>query len=351
MDWSDGNDWDDEGDENCWGGDWRDLGDVYFRGTPADCYPLEYYPFRQLVDAALGYMDTQRDALLYDQTHYEFIALAASFAAMDYERELKFHKFLQLPAELRINVYKHYIAADSALAKSTPNSFCCKWNWPQVLQLCDQSSRTPLATSRFAPWLPNLAFTNKQTYDELAINMLGATARFEFSYSELKATKIVPWFINFLSTFPNNEGFNAIKRIDFPREYAYNGMRRGKIIDERNPDVQLMLRCPKLEIMAMAFNEHTLTTGWHTKPRDLVDLLNHFHLRPMLEHTHIKQVHLGGDYVREGGQGVTMQCLEQFAKWIIKGFREKQGREVEVYLYERWNRIEGRTGGKKIVVE
>lgn len=105
MDWSDGIDWDDDGDENsCWGGEWSDFGGMYFRGTLADCYPLEYHPFCQLVDAALGYMDTQRDVVLYDQTHYEFLALAASFAAMDYEHELKFHKFLQLPAELRINV-------------------------------------------------------------------------------------------------------------------------------------------------------------------------------------------------------------------------------------------------------
>lgn len=168
----------------------------------------------------------------------------------------------------------------------------------------------PLATSRFAPWLPNLAFANKQAYDDFAIYMLRTTGWFKFSYSELKPTKILPWFINFLSTFPNNESFNTIKRIDFLREYAYNGMRKGKTIDEHNPDIQLMLRCPKLEIMAMAFNKHTLTTGWHTKPRDLEDLLNHFHLRPMLEHTHIKQVHLEGDYVRESGEGVMMPCLE-----------------------------------------
>jgi hypothetical protein len=321
----------DSEDYSTWG-EWDDEGNIYYRAMPADSYPLEYHSFRQLVNAALGYIDTQWEVPLYDATHYEFIALVASFAATGYERELKFYKFLQLPAELRINVYKHYIVAENSLEKSTrlrhgygPETYCCVWNWPQQLRVCDQGSRTPLATSRFAPWLPNLAFTNTQTHDEVTVHMLETTDWFDFSYSEFKDFRIVPWFINFLSTFPDNEGFNAIKRINFPREYSYNAFRAGKLIDERNPNVQLMLRCPKLEIMAMTFKWHTLTSCWHTTPRDLEDLLNHFQLRPMLEHKHVKQVHLEGVYVCEGEGGVTLLCLEHFAKWIVKGFREKQG--------------------------
>jgi hypothetical protein len=71
--------------------------------------PIELLPFRDLVEAAEGYMDTQHEYPLYDAM-IEFLAIAeATTGGIAYERELKFHRFLPLPAELRLKVYGHYL--------------------------------------------------------------------------------------------------------------------------------------------------------------------------------------------------------------------------------------------------
>jgi hypothetical protein len=87
----------------------------------ADVYPLEYLPFRQLVDVAVGYMETQQEIPLYDSKHFEFLDIAAGAEeSMHCERELKFCKFLDLPAELRLKAYYHYLHVDPSTGKS-PN--------------------------------------------------------------------------------------------------------------------------------------------------------------------------------------------------------------------------------------
>jgi hypothetical protein len=109
--------------------------------------------------------------------------------------------------------------------------------------------------------------------------MLKTTDWFDILYESDKPLKIAKWFTCFLSTFPNYEAFKAIKRLNCPHAYQYNENRTGKVIDEQNPDIQLMLRCPNLEIVAMTFNLRVLTNWWTDSmepPRDLDDFQTFF---------------------------------------------------------------------------
>ena len=63
-----------------------------------EIYPLEYHPFRQLVDAAIGYIETQAETPLYDAVLFEFMDIAAgAVGCMCWQRKLKFHRFFELP--------------------------------------------------------------------------------------------------------------------------------------------------------------------------------------------------------------------------------------------------------------
>jgi hypothetical protein len=43
---------------------------------------------------------------------------AGAEESMYYERELKFHNFLHLPAELRLKIYHHYLCIERGAGKS-----------------------------------------------------------------------------------------------------------------------------------------------------------------------------------------------------------------------------------------
>jgi hypothetical protein len=335
--------------------------------------PLEFLPFRDLVEAGIGYMVTQAEQPLYDSTMIEFLALAAgTISCMAYEREINFHRFLKLPAELRLEIYARYLEAarnDLTLVKhlhrDNYNKPCCIWRWPEELIICDRKSGKELPTAKYAPWLPDLAFTNKQVLGEVTICMLQTTEWYDFKYEESKPFKIVRWFTDFLFTFPTildknghetTQGFAAIKRINFPHEHHYNERRIGKIIDEQNPDVQLMLKCTELDTIAMGFNWRQLTIrtpgAGHLiviSPRNLEEFLDFYRFRPMLEHKGVKSVHLEGVHPPDD-PGATLDCLVEFGRWLIKGFREKQRREVDVYVNKRWKIFEKRSVGEKLVV-
>jgi hypothetical protein len=185
--------------------DWRP------RSVSDDVYPLEYHPFRQLVDAAVGYMKTQAETPLHDSALFEFMDLAAAAEGwLHLSGELKFHKFLALPAELRLKVYDYYLQDErhtGNLQKYQHTDYhggnCCIWNWPSTFTVCDQSTHSGLvlSTARHAHWLPDLAFANRQLMGEVTIYMLKTTELFEFLYNGFNSFKIVPWFTQFLSTF------------------------------------------------------------------------------------------------------------------------------------------------------
>jgi hypothetical protein len=69
-----------------------------------------------------------------------------------------------------------------------------------------------------------------------------------------------------------------------------------------------------------------------------------------LKHRNIKQVHLEGIYLGNAKDD-RLKCLEEFAKWIIKGFQEKQGRVVDVYLNKCRHISVCRVVGEKVRVE
>jgi hypothetical protein len=344
--------------------DWDDYNKYRYHqvfATEDNIYPLNYHPVRQLSEAATGYLETQLEAPLYNSTHSCFIELAACIDAIHYERELKFHRFQELPAELRLEVYTRYLAAESKTSGGISTrrhqdrfgNACCVWNWPLQLAVCDHTFVPLLDTSTLAPLLPSLAFANKQIYDELVLHMLQTTEMCSLLYIEHKPVKIATCFKNFLDKYSKAEAINAIKYLNFPRIHHYNETRVGRVIDERNPDIELMLRCPRLETIRMTFKWPALLSQepsyyWQRVPRSLDNFLDHFQLRPMLGHPSLKQVYLEGIF--DIDKEADLVCLEQFAKWVVKGFREGQGRVVDVYLHRRdhhW--VGGEPVGEKVV--
>jgi hypothetical protein len=116
-----------------------------------------------------------------------------------------------------------------------------------------------------------------------------------------------------------------------------------------------MLRCTKLETMAMTFDWGKLMIRskmeyYSMAPRNLNDFLDSYQMRPMLEHQHVKKIYLVRVYPSDG-EGDSLKCLEMFAKWIVRGFREKQGRVVDVCMYKRCTSFAGRVVGTKSVFE
>jgi hypothetical protein len=45
-----------------------------------------------------------------------------------------------------------------------------------------------------------------------------------------------------------------------------------------------------------------------------------------------------------------MKCLEEFGRWLIEGFQEKQNTTVDVYINKRREALETRTVGEKVMV-
>jgi hypothetical protein len=95
-------------DDEGWYDDYYD----HYAGAWDDIYPLEYHPFRQIVDAAEGYLETQAEYPVYDSAHIFFLSQALCIDSLSYAREIKFHHFLSLPAELRLTVVAQYLAIE-----------------------------------------------------------------------------------------------------------------------------------------------------------------------------------------------------------------------------------------------
>ncbi|KAH6865308.1 hypothetical protein BKA58DRAFT_242621 [Alternaria rosae] len=311
--------------------------------------------------------------------------------------EPKFTNFLHLPAELRLKIFAAYLQLETAhndstladhghvrdtkpccdvfeaflenarnnstLAKhlhvDTYNNPCCTWRWPEDLIICDRKADDELTTATVAPWLPALAFANKQLLSEVALFMLSTTEWFDFKYDSKKPFKIARWFADFLSTFPaviidgvrTTEAFAAIKRINFPHvKYRAHVRTKGGI--DNNLDISLMLKCTQLDTIAMSFHWIQLVDRAYTqyqRPRDLEDFLETFEFRPMLDHGGVKKVYLEGINHLQGGEW-RLACLYKFGEWLVKGYR-KRGREVDVHISQRCQRFDGRTVGPKLVVE
>jgi hypothetical protein len=120
--------------------------------------------------------------------------------------------------------------------------------------MCDRGPGTCLPICKMTAWLPALALTSKKMHDEVIKFMLETTGWIDFMYQERKPVKIASRFAEFLSAFPDGQAAGVVKRINFPHEHRYNERRVGKVIDEQNPVVQLMLKRPKLETVAMTFH-------------------------------------------------------------------------------------------------
>ncbi|KAI2486457.1 hypothetical protein Ptr902_00590 [Pyrenophora tritici-repentis] len=335
--------------------------------TP-EVIPIDFLPVRDIFASGLGFMTTQAVYPVYDETLLAFLHLATNaFEAITftYQHTVSFRKFLLLPAELRLKMYTEYLKAASIEGKLKKHlhtdhfgKACCMWTWPSELTICDRKSESELPTAKYAPWLPVLAFTNKQVLGEVTICMLQSTEWFIFKYEEAKLFKIVTWFANCLATFPRivangletTEGFAVIRKLDFPHASRYHEHCVGPVVDEKNPDICLMLECGQLDTIAMSFHWRRLVKDFDTRqPRELEDFLDFFHFRPMLEHESMKNVYLERVYPRDEEER-TLECMDEFAKWLVRGYRAR-GREVNVYVHKRWRVFHHMTVGKKVVVE
>lgn len=105
------------------------------------------------------------------------------------------------------------------------------------------------------------------------------------------------------------EGFAAIRKLNFPHASKYHERRIGRIIDEKNLDICIILKCRQLDTIGLAFNWRQLVKDVFTKePRELDAFLDRFHFRSMLEHEVVKNMYLEG-CLPEGGRGKDVRAF------------------------------------------
>lgn len=165
---------------------------------------------------------TSLDEFLEFRDLAEAVASYASYAATR-TTYIEPFPFLSLPPEIRCQIIHQYLHLEreaGGMAKCLHydewRNACCVWYWPTNLIICDRHAATELPPPQFPPWLPSLAYGCKQMLGEVGVEMLKTTARFEFKYVWYREFRIVPWFMRFLASIPANEGFEAIREVNFP---------------------------------------------------------------------------------------------------------------------------------------
>ncbi|KAL5383178.1 hypothetical protein DPSP01_006153 [Paraphaeosphaeria sporulosa] len=179
----------------------------------------------------------------------------------------------------------------------------------------------------FPKWLPHLSLTNHQMRGEVLVHMLKTTDCITLKYNKDLAIKIAPRFIKFLRTFPANEGFEADRNLNFPHIHWYNYNNDGKTLAS-NPDVDLMLACPKLERVGLTWHYkrinflHPYEEYW--TPMTLDRFLSWWKLSPMLGCDNLKHVYIGGIHARyEEMDKDQMHTIVKFGAWLRKEFAKK----------------------------
>lgn len=272
--------------------------------------------------------------------------------------------FPRLPAEIRESIIDFYLVGelgDGDRQKEIPHvekhgRKCCRWDWPKELVICDKDQEADLPDIEQPEFVPALARTNKQIRGEVLIHMLKTTAKVSLVFHLFRKAKIVPWFIRFLSTFPNNEGFNAIRNLNFPHVYFPSKTEDGRSIGT-NPHVDLMLKCPELRRVGMTF--HLRALAWYhcvegsyiprTFPRTLDHFLDTFKLEPILGCNKLEGVYIAGiksfQAVMVHGDD-QLQTAREFGTWLRESFAEKTpSQRITVDLYPQYRIFRGWNNG------
>lgn len=291
-----------------------------------------------------------------------FLGLAGLVEASAWEPrfEIPATAFLQFPAlaaELRSKIIDHYLIDEvqegniaKVLHHDNFGSACCVWNWPEELIICDRDTTQDLPHTMFPRWLPNLALTNHQMRGEVIVHMLQTTNKVTLKYDRNKQIKIASWIAEFLATFPEKEGFEAIKNLNFPHIHWYNSL--GPTTALTNPDIDLIQQCGKIQRVGFTFHAFCVTVagphGVHA-PLPLSTFLDHFKLRPMLNCKNLKQIYIGGIFHRnlfvQGGD--QLKTLRDFRKWLREEFK-KQDQGVTVTLFPRSGAFSGWHDGQTL---
>lgn len=274
-------------------------------------------------------------------------------------------EFLNFPPEVRAKIIGFSLLGDlksgtlkKAMHHDTFQNPCCIWDWPEQLVICDKEKESDLPNTMFPKWLPHLALTNHQMRGEVLVHMLKTTDCITLKYDKDLPAKIAPWFSKFLSTFPANEGFEAVRNLNFPHIHWYNYNDHDMVLDPNpNPDVVLMLQCPNLEKVGMTFyfkriaNFHPYDEAWN--PVSLEHFLSWWKLRPMRGCDALKHVYIGGVMWRgaDMGGGVDqLQTLIDFGAWLCESFAQKEpeGQDIKATLHRRYGAFCGWDEGEEL---
>ncbi|KAF1943896.1 hypothetical protein EJ02DRAFT_483956 [Clathrospora elynae] len=283
-------------------------------------------------------------------TYISFFELC--FALRDYIEDISPTSFLDrrttlfptLPLELRELIYHYAILPDAY----TPHSHHIDFSAADTVHSHDP---------HYLHWLPPLCRVNEATRVDASLFLLRIT---DFT---LLYPAHVPSFSRFLATIPYNQGFAALRQLDFQLF-----SRHQPLPGQSNTYIDFMKRCPgltkiclKLEVgylTKVSCTEHSLvmapTTLWvfgQTRILELEDLLAAYRLARLLELTSVNQVvievwpkiHVSS---RFSVDSVLVDCaplVQRVAEWLRDGFGER-GRRVCVEVVEassaglRWRR-------------
>lgn len=268
-----------------------------------------------------------------------------------------------LPTELRAQVTEKYLIGevalrrDGTLCQSIHHDIydmpCCVWKWPDELILCDKRTEEELPDIERPAFIPSLARTNQQMRGEVLVQMLKTTAMVTLKYYYRKAAKIAIWLPDFLRSFPDNEGFNAIKGLNLPHIHWYN---HNQVVPAGtpNPDMELMLQLPKLCRLRLTFHwekvnlRHCEEDVW--EPITLEAFLDKFGLHRMLDCHGLGEIYIGGIFDPSANvRGDPLKTLRDFGKWLREGFARKTPKhDVVVLLFPRTSTFSGWTQGQAL---
>ena len=254
--------------------------------------------------------------------------------------------FPNLPPELREMIYRYALLPENPTLRSQPLSFTAV----EVGHGGDP---------HYLNWLQELCRVNEATRVDVSLFLL-RIVEFIILYPD-QVTK----FTTFLESLGGNQGFTAVRRLDF----LLFGRHQPDVAKE-NAYVQFIRRCPELTEITIKFDVEYMTTNssdWRdglvmsptalqtsdqTRVKTLDDVITAYCIADLLDLKALVKLTIeawprcraGGRY---GVEGVMIDCtplMERLMQWLREGFRSR-GSNVHVRFKEaftpglRWVRL------------
>ncbi|KAH3944136.1 hypothetical protein HBH53_164200 [Parastagonospora nodorum] len=237
------------------------------------------------------------------------------------------HLLPRLPLELRAQIYDFAILP-----------LCSRNNLNQVTITAADAVHG--SNARYLSFLPSVCRVNKATRIDIGLWFIRQT-----EFSVLYVQHLVH-FSQFLSTFPHNQGFAAIRRLDF-QLFSRHKPSPGK----PNSSVEFMKRCPELTQVHMKFDVWQLVQHekeqWTPVDTELVmleDIASTFGLAALLDVGSLVTltIELWPKTIARTSMGIKVvvpdcwPAMEDVVAWLRKGFKER-GKKVDVKFVESGN--------------